>query len=284
MTNKRVLLMFFEKQIGFNCLKILAGRLDEFSVIAVSTSKNIVSFGGLEKFCRLAGMRFFIEDKPNRPEFVSEIKNLNPELAFAISYSKIFREEVIGIFPNGIVNLHPALLPRQKGCFPTMWSIIEGDKTTGYTLHKIDAGIDTGPIFAQVEVAIADDDTGESLYVKQIRAGEQLFKDCWLPITNGQIKARPQGEGGCYHNKELPFGGYIPWDRDVAFIKRIIRAFSNRDFRGILAKTDFGDIEVVDIEKTNEPDIKMVGRVVRKDEKLFSQCADALVRIYPKKQ
>src|SRR3989344_2679133 len=218
--------IFFEKEIGFKCLKVLADFSGQVGITAVSTTKNGDIYPEIEDFCQTNNIVFIVEDKPNNPEFLERMRSIKPELALAVSYSKIFKDEIIAIFPKGIVNFHPALLPRQGGCFPTMWSIIEGDKVAGYTMHKIDAGIDTGPIFAQIEVPIAADDTGETLYAKQIKVGEKLFKDHWLKALHGQIAARPQGSDGCYHKKELPFSGYVPWDKKIDFIKRVIRAFS----------------------------------------------------------
>src|SRR3989344_5379890 len=177
--DKKRVVIFFEKVIGFKCLKILAASSDFISVTAISTASNLKGYPEIKDFCLANDFIFMAEDRPNSLEFLQKARSIKPEIAFAVSYSKIFKEEIIGLFPQGIINLHPALLPKQGGCFPTMWSIIEGDRITGYTLHKIDAGIDSGPIFVQTEVPIAPDDTGKSLYAKQIKVGEKLFKNHW---------------------------------------------------------------------------------------------------------
>jgi len=83
------------------------------------------------------------------------------------------------------VNIHPALLPYNRGSYPNVWSIVERTPS-GVTIHYIDEGIDTGDIIAQCTIPVEPVDTGESLYRKLERAMLDLFQQTWPLIRAGQ--------------------------------------------------------------------------------------------------
>ena len=271
---------FFERDIGFKCLKILAHDGGDIRIVAVTKIKNAHS-PQVQEFCAKHNIELIPADNPNDAAFLLKLKDLDVRLAFAISYSRIFKQALFDAIPEGIINLHPALLPRNGGCYPTMWSLLEGESETGYTLHKIDEGIDTGPIIAQVRVAIAGNDTGESLYAKQVYAGTSLFRQ-WLPaMIAGQYESNRQFDKGSYHKNELPYGGYIPWEKDFAFIERMVRAFAHSAYPGVLVKLDTGDAEVYAVERVSSTmNIPTIGGFVRQAGEVFFRCRDAVVKIY----
>ncbi len=107
------------------------------------------------------------------------------------------------------MNLHPGLLPFNKGAYPNVWTIV--DRTpAGATLHHIDSYFDTGDIVAQAETSVDATDTGEELYRKLEDLSIQLFKDSWPAIKSGAVGRRPQLGVGTLHKKA-----------DVAAIDRI---------------------------------------------------------------
>lgn len=274
------IVFFFERNVGFTCLKYLNNFHVEIDILAVTTVKNLESFPQLKEYCDRNHITFRTVENPNEAAFLFELSNLGIKQAFAISYSKIFKNEIIDLLSDGIINLHPALLPKNGGCFPTMWSIIEGDKETGYTLHRIDKGVDTGPIIAQTVVEISDYDTGESLYAKQIYAGEKLFYELALKIVNGEYEAKIQNGTASYHDKKLPFGGYLPWDNDFVFIKRLIRAFKNSSYVGLLARIGGQQVEVQNIEAASEVEIVVVGEHRIVNGQLYFRCRDKVVQVF----
>ena len=93
-------------------------------------------------------------------KLIEEIRGINPDLIISAYYRKIFPKELIEIPRLGIVNVHPSLLPYYRGPVPTAWAILNNEKEFGITIHKIDAGIDTGDILVQSTHDIGDDETG----------------------------------------------------------------------------------------------------------------------------
>ena len=134
-----------------------------------------------------------------QPEVLQAIKVLQPDIGLSVLFGYILRPEFLDLFPAGVVNLHPAHLPYNRGAYPNVWSIVEGTPA-GVTLHCIDADVDTGDIIAQRQVPIEPVDTSETLYRKLERACVELFKETWPLIHSGRVRRVPQDrEKGTFH-------------------------------------------------------------------------------------
>jgi methionyl-tRNA formyltransferase len=127
------------------------------------------------------------------PQTVKQLTELNPDIGVSAFFGHILRPELISIFPNGIINVHPAYLPYNRGAYPNVWAIVDGTPA-GATIHYIDEGIDTGDIIDQVEVEITPNDTGETLYQKLETACTELFTNAWPKIAQspGKLTATEQ--------------------------------------------------------------------------------------------
>ena len=104
-------------------------------------------------------------------DLIEEIRSINPDLIISAYYRKIFPKELIEIPRLGIVNIHPSLLPYYRGPVPTAWAILNNETKFGITIHKVDAGIDTGDILVQSKHDIGDDETGYELYLRAMKLG-----------------------------------------------------------------------------------------------------------------
>ena len=137
-----------------------------------------------------------------QPEVLDAIEALRPDIGLSVLFDYILRSEFLDLFPAGVVNLHPAYLPYNRGQYPNVWSIVERTPA-GVTLHYIDAGVDTGDIIAQRRVPIEPVDTGETLYRKLEQACVELFKETWPLIRTGQAPRIQQDKReGTYHRTQ----------------------------------------------------------------------------------
>lgn len=135
----------------------------------------------------------------HQPETLEVIKELRPDIGVSVLFGYILQLEFLALFPDGIINLHPAYLPYNRGAYPNVWSIVD-ETPAGVTLHYIDAGVDTGDLIAQQEVLIEPVDTGETLYHKLERACVALFKETWPLVRSGQVPRVPQhSREGTFH-------------------------------------------------------------------------------------
>jgi methionyl-tRNA formyltransferase len=136
--------------------------------------------------------------KLEEQEVLQSIAALHADIGVSAFFGYILRQPLLELFPQGVLNVHPALLPYGRGANPNVWSIV--DRTpAGVTIHYIDSGVDTGDIIAQREVTIEPVDTGETLYRKLERASVELFREQWSLIREGKVIRRRQPEGGTTH-------------------------------------------------------------------------------------
>lgn len=155
--------------------------------------KEIISAAGV------APAQIFDGTRLTEAEALRAIAALRPHIGISALFGYILRPEFLDLLPAGCVNVHPALLPYNRGEYPNIWSIVEGTPA-GATLHYIDAGIDTGDIIAQSEVPVEPIDTGESLYHKLEEASVALFKETWPLIRSARHSRTPQvPRAGTYH-------------------------------------------------------------------------------------
>ena len=136
-------------------------------------------------------------------ETLGKIRSLRADIALSLLFDFILQPRFLELFPAGVINLHPAYLPYNRGQYPNVWSIVERTPA-GVTLHYVDSGIDTGDIIAQREVPIEPVDTGESLYRRLEQASVDLFIDTWPLIRAGKARGVPQrGEGTAHCRRDV---------------------------------------------------------------------------------
>jgi len=128
----------------------------------------------------------------NNEEFKSQLAAINSDAIIVVGYGRIIPQWMIDLPPLGNLNLHASLLPQYRGAAPIQWAIANGETTTGVTTMRIDAGLDTGDILLQRELAIADEDTSVSLAPRLADIGADLMVETLRGLQDGHIHARPQ--------------------------------------------------------------------------------------------
>ena len=103
------------------------------------------------------------------------LRGWQPDLVISIYLNQLIKREVIHLVPLGCLNIHPALLPRNRGLFPYFWAIANGDPETGVTLHWVDEKFDTGDILLQEVVPIQPTDTITSLAYRSAQVGADML-------------------------------------------------------------------------------------------------------------
>lgn len=141
-----------------------------------------------------------------------------------LSYSSIIPSEALE--QNIYCNVHNSLLPKYRGRHAFTWALIHGEKEVGYTLHRVDAGIDTGPIIEQITIPVFPDENINQLFQ---RVRPILYP--WLfkiieGLNEEKIRnARPQlRTGSGYYRKRTREDGRINWNQDVKQVYDFIRA------------------------------------------------------------
>lgn len=135
-------------------------------------------------------------------EQLNLVKKRQPDLVVSVGFNHLVPLDILNVPQYGALNLHPSLLPYNRGKSPNVWPIIE-ETPAGVTLHVMNAEFDTGDIVAQREVDTVFSDTGKDLHQRLEQAQFDLFTKEWPKIEAGEIKRMPQdGEAGTYHSKD----------------------------------------------------------------------------------
>ncbi len=125
-------------------------------------------------------------------QLCQKIAQTKPEVAVLAAYGQIVPQELINVFPKGIINVHPSLLPKLRGATPVASAILGGKKTTGVSLFLIDKKVDHGPIIAQEKTLIKNNDTQESLTEKLFCLGARLLEKKLFDYLEEKITPQPQ--------------------------------------------------------------------------------------------
>jgi methionyl-tRNA formyltransferase len=114
-------------------------------------------------------------ERIRRPEVVEQLKQLNPDAMVVVGYGQIIPQSIIDIPKRGIINVHASLLPKYRGAAPIQWAIANGEKRTGVTTMRIDAGLDTGDMLLKWETEIGPEENALELGQRLATAGAELL-------------------------------------------------------------------------------------------------------------
>jgi methionyl-tRNA formyltransferase len=128
----------------------------------------------------------------NNAEFRGQLEALHPDAIIVVGYGRIIPQWMIDLPRHGNLNLHASLLPKYRGAAPIQWAVANGESITGVTTMRIDAGLDTGDILMQREMAILPDDTAETLAPRLASDGAELMIETLRGLETGQVKPTPQ--------------------------------------------------------------------------------------------
>src|SRR5262245_56259293 len=146
----------------------------------------------------LAPERVFDASRLRDPLVQRQVAALEADIGLSVMLGYVLAPDFLSVFPRGVVNLHPGLLPFNRGAHPNVWSIVDGTPA-GATLHWMDESVDTGDIIAQMPIDVAVEDTGETLYRRLERASLELLQQTWPAIEAGRAPRRRQEGAGTSH-------------------------------------------------------------------------------------
>lgn len=157
---------------------------------------------------------------------VDKLRNYNATAAVLVAYGKIVPQSIIDLFPYGIINLHPSLLPLHRGPTPIEGAILHGDEKTGVSLMQLVKSMDAGPVYAQSEVRLKGDESKQQLADTLLEVGGLMLLDLLPGILDKSIVAVPQDENKATYDQLISKDqGIIDWSKPAYILEREIRAF-----------------------------------------------------------
>lgn len=147
-------------------------------------------------------------------------------LGILASYGEIIKKEVINLFPQGILVIHPSLLPKYRGASPVPATIANGDTVTGCSIIRMDEKMDHGPIITQFKEDVREDDDARSLRDRLFLRSAEVIVETLPAYTHGKISLKKQNDEDATYTKLMKKeDGYIDMnDKTPEEIDRFIRA------------------------------------------------------------
>lgn len=158
------------------------------------------------------GLPIFQPGRCNAPEFLEQIRMLNPDLNISVSYDQILRKPILDSAPLGFANFHTGRLPFFRGRSVINWAIINGENEIGLTAHFVDEGINTGDIILQRTVPIAWSDSYRTVSDRVKVAFPSLVADTLELIRTGSFVRQKQSHlPGSYFPRRGPGDEILDW-------------------------------------------------------------------------
>ncbi len=186
-----------------------------------------VSFSAVKTAALECQIPVYQPKRIREPECVSHLRTFEADIMVVAAFGQILSEEILTMPKYGCVNVHASLLPKYRGASPIQWAVLNGEKTTGVTTMQMDVGIDTGDILEKTEIALAEDETGGSLFDKLSEAGAELCVRTLAHIQDGTVTRTKQEEAQATHvgmiTKQM---GEVDWTKSAVQIERQIRGLN----------------------------------------------------------
>jgi methionyl-tRNA formyltransferase len=150
-----------------------------------------------------------------------------PDLLIVVAYGLILPQAVLDIPAWGSINVHASLLPKFRGAAPIQWALISGEKETGITTMRLDAGLDTGDLLLQETTPISPTDTAQTLHDRLADLGADLLVKTLQSLRSGTLEARPQNPKQASYAPPLKKSqGRIDWRLSAPELDFLIRGLT----------------------------------------------------------
>lgn len=235
--------LFVNGRVGLDAVKWLRNENAEIAGIVVHPDSNARFKAEILDAAGLPETRVLKAQDIKTEQGVEKLKSFNADIGVSLYFAYILKTDVIDLFPEGVVNLHPAYLPFNRGRFTNVWSIVDSTPA-GVSIHYIDRTVDTGDIVARREIEVGPFDTGRTLHEKLESESFKLFCETWPQIASGTASRMPQDRTeGTFHRA-----------RDVDDIDRIEldREYKARDLLNVIRARTFAPYSGAYYEENGE--------------------------------
>jgi methionyl-tRNA formyltransferase len=166
---------------------------------------------------------------------------VEPDLVLCMGLPWKVPPEALTVPRLGWLNGHPSLLPRHRGPLPVAWAIRAGDEELGITFHRMDAGLDTGPILSQRAFPLGELERPAAFYGRFAPVIVEALVEALQRLEAGD-EGTPQGEGGGYESFFTADDVWLDLSRPASEVHRLawswLYAMAPEAARGALIELD----------------------------------------------
>ena len=172
-----------------------------------------------------AGVPVLTPQRPGDVGFLAELAALAPDCCPVVAYGALLPPAALAVPVHGWVNLHFSVLPAWRGAAPVQHAILHGDDVTGASAFRIEAGLDTGPVYGVVTETIRPEDTAGDLLTRLSISGAGLLLATMDGIADGTLVAVPQSHDGVSVAGKLSVAdAQVDWAQPGRHVDRLVRA------------------------------------------------------------
>lgn len=214
---------------------ILEGLSEQYQVVGVVTQPDRPSGRGrvmtpppVKLLAEKLGIPVMQPQKLRLPEAFEQLVDWKPDAIIVAAFGQILRQNVLDLPEFGCINVHASYLPRWRGAAPIQAAILSGDDFTGVSIMRMDAGIDTGPVFYQEKVNILNEDNAVTLGTRLSQTGRTALLEVLPGIFEGRITARMQNDSqATYASMLKKEDGLLDWSQPAQVLERKVRAYND---------------------------------------------------------
>lgn len=174
------------------------------------------------------GVPVHFVDKDRQRELRDRVASYRPDFLFSFYYRHLLPRSILALAPRGAFNLHGSLLPKLRGRAPVNWALVNGERRTGVSLHRMVAKPDAGDLVDQEAVDVACEDTAFTLFCKLETAAGRLLDRALPALRDGTAGEQPLDLAqGSYFGGRRPEDGRIDWSWDARRIYDLVRAVTH---------------------------------------------------------
>ena len=213
---------------SYRFLKALIEHKADIAGVATMRSSTFNSdFTDLAPLCLEWQIPYLYVTNINTDEVAQFIQSSSPDIGFCFGWSQLIKNNIISMFPMGMVGYHPAALPNNRGRHPIIWALALGLEKTASSFFMLEDTPDTGDILSQVEVDILYEDTADTLMKKLLTTGEKQIITLWHELENNTVNRISQsGSAGNTWRKRNRLDGQIDWRMSAQAIYNLVRALT----------------------------------------------------------
>ncbi len=220
--------------------------------------KKLLKTNIVEDLAKLHNIEIIYADTLDNQTLYDTLKAKKIDVSIVASFGKIIPKNILKVFPFGLINVHPSLLPKYRGPSPIQGAILNNETITGTSIFILDEQMDHGPILGQISTQILLDDDYNSLKEKLTLLGSKLIVNLLPQYVNRSISIKPQEEYLATYTKKFTFETcHIDWDQPTQTVYNFIRALAHEP--GVFSYYEKNDKKIIlKILKANfvmEPEI-----------------------------
>lgn len=161
-------------------------------------------------------------------DITQDLQALQADAGVLVAYGRIIPQTIIDIFPRGIINIHPSLLPLYRGSTPIEQAILDGATQTGVSIMQLVKAMDAGPVYGQAITPLTGAETKQDVTTALLRQGGELLLEHLPAILVGNSTPKPQDESRATYTRLFTKADAIldPNAKTALQLEREVRAFA----------------------------------------------------------